>query len=458
VQHSQLSLDGDMAGIIVPSKGYETVLHDPFGYEVLVNDSVYPAPNRFYVHWFMKEYFTNIPLILNHIFNPIPSVYLATAFVKTFFQLALIFLLSAFICKSIKFRTFEFILSASLITPLFQTFGYHGYLGIIDHSITYSFFYAFSSTLVLLYFLPFYLELSQQKIQKFSIVKIFLLILLSVIISFSGPLNPPFLLLLSIIFAVGYWSISYRKGAQSTFHKRLITVLKTIPTHVFVVFGFASILALYSLFIGQNNAENLWKTVSLTERFIKIPVGLYYQFTQKPGPLILLLSLVVNTLIIKRFADNHQARWILNILKGLVAFSIIYILLLPFGGYREYRPNIIRRDTIQPVLLAMFYYFGITTFYLIIHAKLKRRNLFITYIICILAIFTFADAQIIRHNACEKQALETIARSPEQTVLLSNDCTVLSWHTMTNPDESQLNCKLLQLWGIIHEDKRYYQP
>ena len=94
IQHFHVSLDGDMASIIMPSKAYQAVLDDPFGMNVLFNDSVYPATNRFFAHWFMSGYFKTVPVLLQHITNPIDSIYLSCAIAKTGIQFLIIFLLA----------------------------------------------------------------------------------------------------------------------------------------------------------------------------------------------------------------------------------------------------------------------------------------------------------------------------------------------------------------------------
>ena len=67
----------------------------------------------------------------------------------------------------------------------------------------------------------------------------------------------------------------------------------------------------------------------LLERYSRIPKGLFDQFTQKLGPPLLILIIIVNTLLITKQKQNSEVRKILNLLKWIGVFSLIYIILLP---------------------------------------------------------------------------------------------------------------------------------
>jgi len=148
VQHYQKSLDGDMAPIIL---GYPEVMHDPFGINVILHQDVYGGTNRFFAHWTLSQYFKSTPLLLQNFTNPIDSIYLSCALAKTFIQVIIILTLAFLISGAKSFKDFNFLLSAVLITSIFQTNGYNGYMGIINASITYSFFYSFWIAMTLLF-------------------------------------------------------------------------------------------------------------------------------------------------------------------------------------------------------------------------------------------------------------------------------------------------------------------
>lgn len=456
IQHKQLALDGDMAGIIVPSEAYQTVLHDPFGMNVLLHDSVYAAPNRYFIHAFMKAYFTYIPTALQTFLDPVESVYVSAALIKIVIQTSLLLLIAAFVNIILKGRRVDHLLIMLILSPLFQTFGYHGYMGIIDHSITYTFFYGLSSVFVLSYFLIWFRNFHSTA-KEISTITLIFSILLLIIICFSGPLNPPVMILGSIMLLLASLMKSSEIVGINLTIENLRLRFKKIPKPIVFVSIFAILLSLISLYIGRNNSENQWQNISITERYMKLPAGLFYQFTSKPGPAIMILVIILNTILISRLPKSISQEKILKIIWWTGIVSLAFILLLPLGGYREYRPNIIRRDSIQAVLLALMFLFSLTSFFLIRVYKRRGKMIFIGFIILICLIFTYADTQIPPHNACEKSALEQIQKSDNELVFLQSDCTVLSWNKITEPTDSELNVKLLQLWGIAKHDLRYYQ-
>ena len=61
-QHLSQPLDGDMAWNIVPGDDVKPILESPLGTGVILANKSYPNPNRFFCHYFMREYFVTIPL------------------------------------------------------------------------------------------------------------------------------------------------------------------------------------------------------------------------------------------------------------------------------------------------------------------------------------------------------------------------------------------------------------
>ncbi|NJO91593.1 MAG: hypothetical protein HC831_23490 [Chloroflexia bacterium] len=86
--------------------------------------------------------------------------------------------------------SFEFILAAVLIFPLFQTNGYCRHMGIIDPATTYVFFYALPVALLLLYFAPLFLKIYYNYNPEWMKYFKILWLPLALIVSLSGPLNP----------------------------------------------------------------------------------------------------------------------------------------------------------------------------------------------------------------------------------------------------------------------------
>ena len=173
----------------------------------------------------------------------------------------------------------------------------------------------------------------------------------------------------------------------------------------------------------------------------------------------MLFSVLLNGYLLNRQKrqGNEQAAEVLHILKVLALFSVLFILLLPLGGYREYRPDVIRQDTMLPVLFCLLFGFGLSAFRLLRAGAGVFRKRYAVFTVALLLLFTLADAVLPGENRCEKAALETIARSSEPVVRLPNDCLVLSWVRITNPRDSELNGRLLQRWRVTPEVRLYYQ-
>jgi hypothetical protein len=190
--------------------------------------------------------------------------------------------------------------------------------------------------------------------------------------------------------------------------------------------------------------------------YLKIPEGIYYQFTQKLGFPVLFIILAINTVIINIKFKDSDGKKILKIFKWIGIFSLCYILLLPLGGYRYYRPYILRYDTIMPITLSLIFIFGISTLFLINKMSKKYKMWYLPIIIGVIFIFTYSDEPKFDHNICERSALEEIGNTQETIVALKEDCSVVAWEKFNTPEESELNAQLLNIWGITKEKKLYF--
>ena len=172
-----------------------------FGATVLWDDS-YPNPNRYFSHKMFKEYFEHVPLALQRFTDPINSVYLSSGFIKLAIHLCIIYLVSAFSAGSTRVLSRRFLMTTAIVTPLLQTNGFNRIMGVIDQSVTYTFFYALPLVFLLWFLLPLFLNWKNERIANFPKFKIVGLILLSILMSLSGPLNPGIIvvLMLTILF------------------------------------------------------------------------------------------------------------------------------------------------------------------------------------------------------------------------------------------------------------------
>ena len=453
LQHYNMPLDGDMAGGIVPAEDVKPILKDPFGISVITDNAVYPNPNRYFAHYTFYTYFNYIPLWLQSFVNPIDSVYLACAIAKIFIQILIFTLLSFYITGRQKILNRDFLIAALLIIPLFQTNGYRSYMGIIDPSITYTFFYALPCAILLLFYLPFYFDsFFGTALLKKWVVKIFVFAL-SIYVVFDGALNPGIILTISLLYALKSLLI---KDKNLSIVKRVLQTFQVIPTTYLFFFSLISLLSLYALCIGTNNSIFLGETISISERYARIPKGILTVVTQKIGFPILLIVIAINIFLLRRNIKENEIKKSLRIFSWIGLFAFFYILLLPLGGYKEYRPYILRYDTIMPITLGLIFIYAVSSYQLIRHFNGKSKYLYLTLIFAFTFVFFNADKLELNKNACEKLALEKISKSNNKVVLIENDCTVLSWDKITDSTKSVLNGQLLKKWNITSDNKLYY--
>ena len=456
-QHKGQVLEGDIAAIVLPSKHYEDILKNPFGIRILTEGKKHNATNRYFCHIAMYGYFRNVPLFLQYFVEPIESIYLASALFKTVLQVFLIWLLIQY-AKSREERPFELLILALFLTPLFQTHGYSGFMGIISGSITYTFFYALPLAVLLLFFLPFYRVGCRGKAVKevFTPFCVSGLLCLLVVLPFSGSLvAPSSLLICGLFFLQSFW-VTIRKERVGTLFQKSIRAAHTIPWVYWFFFGLFSILNLYSFYIGTFNLENS-DAVSLVDRYPLFLEGLFNQLTRKLGIPLLLIFIIVNAVLLSRMKEKKGATSLFIHIQWISIFSILYLFLLPFGGYRAYRSDIIRHDTMMPITLCLFYFFAASAYFIPRYLQGKRKNIYLLSLLAFLLVFMIADEAEFNNNACEKEALQTIANSPDDIVRLDNDCTVLSWEPIRDATYSKVNAEMLLYWNITDRKKFYQQ-
>ena len=454
-QHASAPLDGDIAESVLPGDNFKPLFSSPMGFTAIANDVHYPNPNRFFMHWPFQVYMMQMPIYLQRFMDPISSVYTAAALAKTFIQLSLVFLLAMAITGTYNVLCLKFMLAAALLTPLFQTDGFRGLMGIIDPSITYTFPYALPCLFMLIYFLPFIFRYYHNKPIAPNAILYPVLIALSVIVCLSGPLNPGIVLVFALIaFSTAFlhrFNLSEKKGIATKF----IAAFQDLPRFYWWYFTPVSLLALYSLYLGQYNEHNQIWSISLSELYARLPTGIFHLLSEKIAYPVLLISIAINVIIIKKL-NIVGGNKVISVLKWIGLFALIYILLLPLGGYRPYRPLVLRYDTIMPITLGLFFVFGGSTLAILNHLKGKKQLLYLPIVFAVVLIYSFADQAKLDKNACEQLALQTIAESPESMVVLNSSCSVLSWFTITDPSKSEQNARLIKAWRITDSKKLYY--
>jgi hypothetical protein len=324
-------------------------------------------------------------------------------------------------------------------------------MGIIDQSTTYTFFYALPLAFLILYLTPFFLKYYYEKELSLNTPLKIIWLFLAVIICLSGPLNPGVVLIFTLMLVFLY----AKKIIKQKSYLRAYTA-KTISKDFWFFVLPISLLSIYSLYIGTHNSVNIESQLPLKDLYLKLPEGLLIQFTNKLGFPLLFIMIIINTFLIKKKHSSPEGLKIIKLINWVIFFSVIYIILLPLGGYRSYRPHVLRFDTILPITIGIICIFGISTLYIIKTLKAKNKIWYITILIGVLFVFMNSDEALFDKNKCEKIALEQIAKSKDSIVVIENDCNVLSWEKMNKPKDSELNAQLLQIWNITKDKKLYY--
>ncbi len=450
LQYYHSPLYGDLEGGILPNEDVQKIIDDPFGVQMLKTGEKHINPNRFFSHFFFMKYLQGFPLFLQNFVKPIQSVYLSSAIFKIIVQFLFIYFLSVFITGEGNVFNKKFLIGAILITPLFQTYGYNGNMGIIDKSIAYSFFYALPIVLSIFFYYLFYEAFCKKRNR---LIRSILMFPLCIILPLSGPLVPGIILITSALVIIRLLFIENKSG----FINSLIYYLKKVPKLIILLFILMNVMSLYSLFLGLYDSNYIADSVSIFERYIRLPLGLFDVLTQSLGFPLVLIAIGINSYVIKKQLGSADYQRHIKVLKWIGIFAIAYLLLLPLGGYRPYRENTIRYDTFIPVTICIIYFWGITSFTLLQKLKgLKLRD-YIIGLSVLLLIYTFEDTSNLNENNCEKEALEYIANSPNDIVKVPTDCNIISWNKMTDYKKSDSKAELLMMWKITDEKKLFYQ-
>jgi hypothetical protein len=449
-QHYHLPLDGDLTAIVLPAPWYMQVLHDPFGWSVLTKHESYSATNRFFAHATIGLYWKTVPKLLQVFVHPISSLYAAAALFATATQAGLTLLLASYVSLASGGRRQGFWIVAALLEPLFQIASrVYEQFGVTDHSITYTFFYAWPLLLVLVLFWPFFRAACVGQPLQLPLWRALLLVALMVVVAFNGPLAAAVIAI--VLLSVGArWAWGWRKPG------RRVVWLSGQALLLLIILG---LLTLYSLYIGRYNSENV-RTHSLAELYHLLPVGIIRLATINIGLPLLVALLLANIVLVRSTALLTPGRgWTLRLLGWGAGAVAIYLLLLPLGGYRTYRPYLLRYDTFLPVTITLLFAYALSTYYLLMHLKGGSRRTYGLIIGLFLGYFLCIDFKLNLpfDNGCERWALDQLARAPGPEVELWPDCTVLAWGPIKTTYDSERTADMLYYWGVTPSKKLFIQ-
>jgi len=440
-QHLHMPLDGDLALIVLPADCFKAAMEDPFGIQASAHKKTYHASNRAFAHWTMSLYFKTVPFIIQRFSSPLDSLYLSAALAKIFIQLLICFMLARY-AKPLSLRWSDVVLSMAILTPLFQTGGFNSYIGVIDQSITYTFFYALPIGLLLVYFFPFYRHFLLNEKLDFRPIQHFIWLFLTILLSFNGPLTCA--IVVTVITCIFIFVFFYNATGIKN-----IQVDKTARNYLILFW----LISLYSLYVGTFNAENFSTPLPIVERYLHLVNGLRNIFIGNLAMPVLVLFIVGTVFILKKKNSKSQILWLV---LPIGFYCLFYIALLPLGGYRIYRADVLRNDTAIPILICCFFLL-IYTARMALAIQFKFKWIYVTTLIGILLFFHLSDGHISSRNQSEKKAILEIAQSEKSTVIIHDNCTILSYKPLRDSSESAIHMKLLQFYGVLDKPKLYYQ-
>lgn len=457
-QYSNSYIDGDFSGIVLAVPPYDKVLEDPLGISIF-NGETYAATNRFTAHAVMAGYFRTVPFLLQNIFSPIDSVYISIIAAKLMIHALLLLLVSYYVAAWNGFKWKYILISYILIAPLFQTEGsYFMHMAAIDLCITYTMYYALPMIFLLLFYLPFYRffvtgYISNRKVFTIS------WILFSLILAFFGPLTSPIILVANLIIFVYLTIKGQFRINEANLLKKLWYTVKTINSTVFTILLFAGLFSLYSMYVGTKNTEN-GVPISLNERYTLLFKGINEVFFSIESGIIYIFVATIITLASSYILYRKEYSRYFNLVFLLLVFSVIYIFLLPLGGYRIYRPVILRRDTHLPILVIIYFYWSTSSILLLKKLTGIKKAFPFALAAIIIIFYTKADFSLKNkfYNPMEKECISDVAKSTEDCILLEPNFPIAQWQFNTECEKSENAATLLEFYNITPRKIYFHYP
>ncbi len=450
-------IDGDLVILLYPHKLYENVLKDPFGISVFLHGASYCGTNCYLGHQTLQTWFTSIPTLMRTFLSPLDSVYASAAFFTSLVKLGYIFAFAYAASGQFKFTNRYFQIAAIIGAAALQSGGYSWGMAIVDPMLVIIFGYSYPNLLIFLFFVPFFRFWFHDAPQKFSKMTLLWLSILGAYNGLNGPLSGPLICIWLALFLFSLFIHNYKNTAgEINFFKRLVLSLKRIPLSYIALTAIVVITSIYCYYIGKFNLESLSKQISLAERYKRLPLGVIEYFSVKGVYLIVALCLV-NIALMWRNIKDQQTRRIIRFSLAILAFITIYTLALPLGGYRFYRPNIVRRDLYAPVSVCIVLYWIMTTVHVIKMLRPGYKYLYHISLAAVLAHLAVTNFNGVPDNSCEREAIKKIAASKEKIVVLDEQCPVMSWFKITDYKESREVTGMLRRWKVLNEEKYFYQ-
>ncbi|MCH2198164.1 MAG: hypothetical protein MK081_05235 [Flavobacteriales bacterium] len=438
-QHFLMPMDGDLPSGVLVDADVQQILDNPLGLEAIDKPGSYPNPNRFFSHYALHIYMGEIPAKLGSIVKPENAPYLAMAIIKILTELGL--LLFILRITKIPWKTSQGLLII-LATHLFFAAEDH-MLGnaIIDKAPTYFFFYAlpFFWTFLSLFPLIELIRNPKENPPSWTLLLGFIFIPVSCL---SGPTNTGVVAVVFIMLAVSVLR-------QPDWRAR---VLK-LPVLIYIMLF--SLGVLYSLFIGSLDAIGMTENIPLSERYVLLAKGVWTEMLSRRG-YYLLFILWGTGLAYLRFKDATSFKKLLRPSAFVLGFVVLYLLLLPLGGYRSWRPNMLRNDVLIPVTYALILV-NVLGWKSILPLIVKDWMSAVYVVIVVRALFLFwkFDPLYTEHYLCQQARISELQSTDKDVAAICDECLLVHWWKAENPGESLNSVKLLKLWGIESSANAY---
>jgi len=457
-QYVGMPMGGDLYAIVLPAPWYEEVLSDPFGWEALFSEKEYGGAGRYSAHQFTSLYFNNMPGFFQYLVSPINSIYYSAALAKCVAHLSLLLLLGAYVCGHFRVFQKDFLWTMVAAIPFLQTYGLSSRMGVIDQSITYAFFYIIPLIIIFALLYPLYRYFMGYRQAEVSFTLGWWTIpwlAILWIVAFWGPQSQVIMALIGGLGLLGLCLRGIREQKTSTSqlffypfrprYRQLSFLLLAL-----VVFGGLGYLT------GTQNTENV-SSLPLRETLIQAAKGIKFHFVESWVIWLVAVFLGIHFYRINRMDSPKKKVWqklFLMLLLGI----LIYMLMIPFGGYRSYRPFLYRYDLLIPVTISWIFLL-LWTGRLVIQSWPYGRNKNI-YLICatlFLVTLHLQDLKIKDRNSCEKGHLYTLQTAEEYAITLPADCPILGWHPDDNRYYTDKKVELLRRWNIVKQPLIYTQ-
>jgi hypothetical protein len=421
------TLDGDIAKIVAPSSEYQAVLDNPLGIHVWRDGEATAAPNRFAAHYGFGFWMNHVPALLGE--GSVGALYDAVALLKMVTHAGLVVLLVLMIGGGIRASFVERLCVLFIISALFQDSGvFMEYFSVIDPSVTYVYFYATQ----FLFLIAFGLLIASSGPMNYLTALI--VGLGAPLLALGGPLNSP------MIGVGGLAYLLYRMLLDG--HVKMKWDQKTL----FVIY--AIIWAAYSFWLGRFNTEHGWAELGLLDRYARLWQGIEIMTKPWQGAWFFILPVIVSNVVALLFVGVEKKY--IAIYCALALFVVVWILLLPLGGYRDYRHFIVRRDSLLPVNLVLIYIIAHSTVLLM----RKYATLALPAIVCAVY-FMGVDWVVKPTNKNERVQFTRLITASGPCVALPRDGTLMHWNYESDCQESRWNVVYLKRIGILKRDVLY---